>query len=415
MPAADRAHVEALNRRTNSVLRFLDPPPGTIPVLVKDCIDVAGDVTTFGSAIHADDPPAARDAFVVERLRQAGAGVAGKAHLTEFCFGATGENAHFGNALHPADPARMTGGSSSGSAAAVAAGIARMALGTDTGGSVRIPPALCGVVGMRPSFGRVSNRGCLPVSTICDTIGPIAASVRECAWLFDAIAGYDPLDPCSRPGGQAASAGLDGEGAGLVVGVARPFYFEEATPDVIAAVERALAGLERAGLALRDVGLGTAQERGAQHAIRFVAADVADARRDVLRDHADRLGAEVRRRIELGAALSGPDYAASIRALQQFRRVLQSRFESGCDLLAMPTAPEVAPLWADGADMIATTRRLGAFTYDIGATGFPSLSVPCGSGRHGLPVGLQLVAPWGREDLLIRGAAALEGAMSRIG
>lgn len=405
---ADRETAEKRNAVVNGVLRFADFPTGAVPVMIKDCIDVAGDVTTFGSAIHVEDAPARQDAFTIARLRRAGGGVAGKTHLTEFCFGATGENAHFGNARNPWDKARITGGSSSGSAASVGAGIVRMALGTDTGGSVRVPAALCGVVGLRPSFGRVSNSGCISLSTIVDTIGPMAATARECAWLFDAIAGYDPDDPNSQRGGALASADIDAGVTGLLIGIPRPFYFEDASAEVSETVETALRWLERSGAGLKDCALGDAEERRSQHAIRFVAADVADARRAVLRDHGDRLGAKVRQRIEQGALLSGPDYAASIRALQHFRRMLRTAFESGIDVLATPTTPEVAPLWSDSDDMIATTRRVAAFTYDIGATGFPALSVPCGFTAAGLPVGIQLVAPWGREDILFRVAQVLE-------
>lgn len=405
---ADRETAEKRNAVVNAVLRFADVPPGAVPVMVKDCIDVAGDVTTFGSAIHVDDAPAKHDAFVIARLRRAGGGIAGKAHLTEFCFGATGENAHFGNAFNPWDRTRITGGSSSGSAAAVGAGIVRMALGTDTGGSVRVPAALCGAVGLRPSFGRVSNSGCVSLSTVVDTVGAVAATVRECAWLFDAISGYDPVDPNSQPGGAAALADIDGGVAGLVIGIPRSFYFEDASAEVLGAVETALGWLGQAGARLSDCALGDAGERRSQHAIRFVAADVADARRAVLRDHGERLGAKVRQRIEQGGLLSGPDYAASIRALQRFRQTLRAAFESGIDVLATPTTPETAPRWSDSADMIATTCRVAGFTYDIGATGFPALSVPCGFTAAGLPVGIQLIAPWGREDILFRVAQVLE-------
>lgn len=407
MPTSDDWRITR-NAKVNAVLRFADSMPDVRPVMIKDCIDVAGFVTTHGSAIHRGDPPAIADAPVVERLRRAGGGVAGKAHLTEYCFGATGENAHFGPARNPWDTERITGGSSSGSAAAVAAGIVRLALGTDTGGSVRVPAALCGVVGLRSSFGRVSNRGCLAVSTICDTIGPIAASVHECAWLFDAISGYDPLDPVSRGGGEDAVPGIDAGVAGLAIGVARPFYFEDADPDVLAVCESGISLLEQAGARLGDVALGEADERREQHAIRFVAADVAEARKNVYESQADRLGAEVRRRIEIGRAVTGLDYAASIRALQRLMLALRQIFEQGYDLVATPTTPVTAPLWRDSTDMVATTRRVAAFTYDIGATGLPSLSLPCGLDGRGLPVGLQLIAPWGREDLLFRAGAALE-------
>jgi aspartyl-tRNA(Asn)/glutamyl-tRNA(Gln) amidotransferase subunit A len=414
--AAARDRAEAASSAINGVISLIDPaaagaiPAGRAPVLVKDCIDVAGMRTSHGSAVHAADPPASGDAEVVRRLRLAGAAVIGKAHLTEFCFGATGENAHFGNARNPWDAARITGGSSSGSAACVAAGVTRVAIGTDTGGSVRVPAALCGVVGLRPTFGRVSNHGCLDVSSTCDTIGPIGATVAETAWLFDAIAGFDPRDPHALPDGPPALPKVADGITGLRIGIARPFFFEDADPAVLSAVEAATRVLERFGAILQDIALGDVGERRAQNAIRFVAADVADARRAVYERHRDRIGAEFARRIETGMAVSGTEYAASIRSLWRLRHALRTHFLDGIAAIITPTTPVTAPLWADASDMIATTRTVARFTYDIGAAGVPALSVPCGFDADGLPIGLQIIAPWGDEATLFRIGHAFEQA-----
>lgn len=411
LDAADR-----VNSSINAVL-WLDReakagvgPLGGVPVLVKDCIDWQGRPTTHGSAVYRDAAPAAGDAEVVRRLRDAGAALIGKSHLSEFCFGATGENAAFGNCRNPWDTARITGGSSSGSAAAVGAGIVPAAIGTDTGGSVRVPAALCGVVGLRPTLGRVSNRGVLDVSTICDVVGPFGATVADAARLYATIAGYDPRDPLSFADSAPLLEGMDGGVKGLRVGLPRSFFYEDLQDCVARAVDEAAAVLERLGCTLVDVPLGEAETLRTGGAFRFVLADVADARRDVYPEHADRIGAEVRRRIELGHQVSGADYAHCIRLLQQFQRTLRDTFAAGIDVLLTPTTPVTAPLWAEASDMVATTRLVARNTYDLGAAGVPSLSVPCGLDRRNLPIGLQLTASWRAEAMLFRVAQAFEEA-----
>ncbi len=411
LDAADR-----VNASINAVL-WLDReaksgvgPLGGVPVLVKDCIDWRGQPTMHGSAVYRDAAPAAGDAEVVQRLRDAGATLIGKSHLSEFCFGATGENATLGNCRNPWDTARITGGSSSGSAAAVGAGIVPAAIGTDTGGSVRVPAALCGVVGLRPTLGRVSNHGVLDVSTICDVVGPFGATVADAARLYAAIAGYDARDPLSFADPAPLLEGMDVGVKGLRVGVPRSFFYEDLQDCVARAVDDAAAVLERLGCTLVDVPLGEAETLRTGGAFRFVLADVADARRDVYPEHADRIGAEVRRRIELGHQVSGADYAHCIRLLQQFQRTLRDTFAAGIDVLLTPTTPVTAPLWAEASDMVATTRLVARNTYDLGAAGVPSLSVPCGFDRRNLPIGMQLTAPWRAEALLFRVAHAFETA-----
>lgn len=407
---------DGVNPSVNAVL-WLDReakagsgPLGGVPVLVKDCIDWQGRPTTHGSAVYRDAAPAVGDAEVVRRLRDAGATLIGKSHLTEFCFGATGENATFGNCRNPWDTARITGGSSSGSAAAVGAGIVPAAIGTDTGGSVRVPAALCGVVGLRPTLGRVSNNGVLDVSTICDVVGPFGATVADAARLYAAIAGYDARDPLSFADAAPLLEGIDTGVKGLRVGLPRAFFYEDLQDDVARAVDEAAAVLEGLGCALVDVPLGEAETLRTGGAFRFVLADVADARRDVYPEHADRIGAEVRRRIELGHQVSGANYAHCIRLLQQFQRTLRDTFAAGIDVLLTPTTPVTAPLWVEASDMVATTRLVARNTYDLGAAGVPSLSVPCGFDRRNLPIGMQLTAPWRAEAMLFRVAAAFEAA-----
>ncbi len=197
-----------------------------VPITIKDCLNVAGYRTTFGSRLYADHVSSA-DSAVVARLRRAGAVFRAKAHLTEFCYGATGENRHFGDCNNPWDLARIPGGSSSGPAASVAADMCRIAIGFDTGGSVRVPAALCGVVGLRPTFGRLSNAHALALTVEFDTIGPLARSVVDVARAFAAMAGFDPDDPASidRPVENFLPALHDGI-AGVRIGIPKRFFFE---------------------------------------------------------------------------------------------------------------------------------------------------------------------------------------------
>lgn len=365
LDAADR-----VNPSVNAVL-WLDReaksgagPLCGVPVLVKDCIDWQARPTTHGSAVYRDAPPAIVDAEVVRRLRDAGATLIGKSHLSEFCFGATGENAAFGNCRNPWDTARITGGSSSGSAAAVGAGIVPAAIGTDTGGSVRVPAALCGVVGLRPTLGRVSNHGVLDVSTICDVVGSFGATVADAARMYAAIAGYDPRDPLSFADPAALLEGMDAGVKGLRIGLPRAFFYENLEDCVARAVDDAAGVLERLGCTLVDVPLGEAETLRTGGAFRFVLADVADARRDVYPEHADRIGAEVRRRIELGHQVSGTDYAHCIRLLQQFQRTLRDTFAAGwmcCSHRQRPSPRRFGPTprtWSRRRDLWRATPMI---------------------------------------------------------
>lgn len=408
--------IEALNPSINAVL-WVDPEPvigtgelGGSPVLVKDCIDWGGRPTTHGSSLFSDRP-AAEDAECVRRLREAGATLLGKTNLNEFCFGATGENWSFGDCCNPWDPRRIPGGSSGGSAAAVAAGIVSMALGTDTGGSVRVPAALCGVVALRPTLGRVSNHGVLSVSTITDTVGPIGATVADTARLYKAIAGYDERDPHSFRDREPLLDYLTTDLRGLRIGLPRSFFFESLHEEIEQAVEDAAKLLEALGCELVDVSLGASAGFDFGAGFRFVLADVADARRDIYPRFSDRIGPEVRRRIELGHQVSGPDYAHCIRLIQQLQVELRMLFDHQVDALLTPTTPVTAPLWEDARDMVETTRLVARNTYDLGAAGVPSLTVPCGYDRHGLPIGMQLTASWRQESLLFRLAGAYEARM----
>lgn len=374
---------------------------------VKDCMDVAGLPTTFGSGAHRDNV-AASDATVVRRLRDAGAVLLGKNNLHEWCFGGTTQNDHFGACRNPWDPARIPGGSSGGSAAAVAAGMCRIALGTDTGGSVRIPAAMCGVTGLRPTVGRVPNTGVVEVSAGFDTVGPLAYHVSDVARAFAAIAGYDPRDPLSSSRAlEDVLCTMKGGIAGLRIGVPYQFYFDDTQPGVAQAVLDALRTLEACGATIREIALDGAAQAQEDCAFTVAVADAADVHRARIEFEPETLGPETLRRLQLGLAVSAIDYAAASRRLARWKTQLRAAFDD-VDVILTPTCPFVAPKIESAANMIETTRGLTRFTFALGHTGAPALSLPCGIDRDGMPVGMQLVAPWFSEGVLFRAGFAYQ-------
>ena len=374
---------------------------------VKDCMDVAGVTTTFGSGAYRDNV-AMRDATVVARLRAAGAVLLGKNNLHEWCFGGTTQNDHFGGARNPWDPARIPGGSSGGSAAAVASEMCRISLGTDTGGSVRIPAAMCGVTGLRPTVGRVPNTGVVEVSAGFDTVGPLAYHVSDVARAFAAIAGYDPRDPLSAQRVlDDVLCTLKGGVAGLRIGVPAQFYFDDTQPDVAQAVLDAVRTFETCGATIRTVALDGAAQAHEDSAFAVAVADAADVHRARIAHEPDTLGAETLRRLRLGLEVSAIDYAAASRRLARWKAQLASRFDE-VDVIMTPTCPFVAPKIEGATNMIETTRGLTRFTFALGHSGAPAISLPCGFDRDGMPIGLQLVAPWFSEAVLFRAGFAYQ-------
>lgn len=370
-------------------------------VSVKDNIEVAGVRTTWGSKTHLDYV-SRTDAEVVSRLRRCGAILVGKDNMAEFAYGGTSQNEVSPGVRNPWDFTCIPGGSSGGSGAAVAAGLTDASLGTDTAGSVRVPAAMCGVVGLRPTSGRVSNRGSFEDSVTFDTIGPLARTVTTVAQVFAAIAGHDPLDPCSvdRP----LENFLPGIGDGvrsLRIGIPKNFYFDAIEPDVEARVLEAIRVFQTAGAEICDVIIPRAEESHPRTSLCLLAADMADLHRDRMVNQRDLIGAEVLRRLEAGVPVTGADYAQSLRWLRDWRLEV-SRLFAGVDLILTPTTPLVATKIAASADMINATRQLSRFTVGLGAAGFPAMSVPCGFDRQGLPVGMQLVGAHFAEPVLFR-------------
>jgi aspartyl-tRNA(Asn)/glutamyl-tRNA(Gln) amidotransferase subunit A len=404
-------------------------PLAGVPVALKDNLCTRGVPTTCSSRIlEGWRPP--YDATVVERLAAAGAVVIGKTNLDEFAMGSSTENSAFGPTRNPHDLSRVPGGSSGGSAAAVAACFAPLALGSDTGGSIRQPAALSGVVGMKPTYGRVSRYGLIAFASSLDQIGPLAASVADAALLYDVIAGPDPQDSTSWPEPSPPTAAGLGEGVeGLRVGVVRELLAEGVAPDVAALITRAADVLSDAGakvdeasvpatvygvsayylIAPAEASSNLARYDGVRYGLRVDAPDIT-AMYGATR--AAGFGAEVKRRIMLGTyALSAGYYDAYYGQAQRVRTLIIRDFAAAYeqfDVLLSPTAPTTA--FALGAK---TEDPLAMYLSDVctipsNLAGHPAISVPFGWGDDGLPVGAQLMAPALAEQLLFRAAAVLE-------
>ena len=364
-----------------------------MPVVVKDNIDVAGMTTSNGSPAYATLPE--RDAPVIERLRRAGAIVVGKANLDEFALGAVGANVHFGRCRNPWDPDRVPGGSSGGSAAAVAAAMSVAAIGTDTSGSVRTPAALTGVVGLRPSPGRIPLDGVTPLSPFLDTVGSMARTAADVLRLFLAMA--DAGTP-GGPGGLDVVSAMR-ELAGVRIGLPGGYFMKDVHPGVAAAVTTAVDVLREGGAGVVDVAL---PDPGPAHAqlSRMMLADAYEFHSARLASKPDTYGPEVRKRILRGHDVSGRAYSAARRWGADWARAVRAALAE-VDVLISPTCPVPAPRLTEYADTIEATAAVTRFTYPWTLAGVPAMSVPCGFvGR--VPVGMQLVAQPHREDLLFR-------------
>ena len=384
-----------------------------IPVGLKDVIDVRGVRTTMGSAF-CQDYIAARDATVVRRLRRAGAVMIGKLHTQEFAYGATGADSFTGPARNPHDPGRIAGGSSSGPAAAVAAGLCYAAVGTDTGGSIRIPAALCGVVGLKPTMGRVGRTGVFPLSWTLDHAGPMTRSVADNAAVLTAISGFDPHDAGSVRHRLEDFGPLAGAGTrGLRVGIPEA-YFEHLDPEVGHQVGTALEAWAQAGGTIRPVAVpGLDKIIAAQRTV--LAVEAYAVHRDRLQSQPGQFQETVARRLRDAAAVPAWAYAEAARQQRQAREGFDGAL-AGVDVLATPAvaipAPRIGQLDAATTGLPETVQA--ALTRLTGATNFsghPSLTVPCGRTQLGLPVGVQLIGRYWDEMVLYRAGQALDDAM----
>ncbi len=380
-----------------------------IPLAVKDNIATAGIRTTGGSTILADHIPP-EDAPAWARLRQAGGILVGKTNLHEFGMGPTNLNPHYGPTRNPWDPARVPGGSSGGSAAAVAAGMAMAALGTDAGGSVRIPAALCGVVGMKPTFGRVSKHGVFPLAWTLDHVGPLTRTVEDNALLLNALAGHDPRDPYSvARDPEDFSRDLRSGARGGAVGVPVGFYFERLEDEVGARVAEAAEVFRDLGARVREVEVPHLQETlDAQRLV--LAAEAYAVHEERVAKEPGKFDEEVRERVRAGAKPKAYEYANAQRAKLRSMRAFSRAFGE-VDVLLTPTVPIPATKIGQrevvvGGEAVPVRAELNRLTGPTNLNGLPSLSVPCGFTASGLPVGIQLIGrPFGEATLYRYGHA----------
>jgi aspartyl-tRNA(Asn)/glutamyl-tRNA(Gln) amidotransferase subunit A len=384
-----------------------------IPISLKDLIDTRGIRTTCGSRILADRVPR-RDATVAARLREAGAILIGKAALHEFAYGVTTNNPHFGPTRNPWNLECIPGGSSGGSAAAVAAGLGPVSIGTDTGGSIRIPAALCGIVGLKPSYGRVSRHGVQPLAWTLDHVGPLTRSVEDAALVLQAVAGPDPRDPTTQ--GQSVpdfTEALRRPVQGLAVGVLADDYHQVLAEDVRTAYEAALGVLRKLGLRLENVRFPRPAEAGAAQTA-IIMSEAASVHERWLRDRPDEYGADTRARLQRGQFLTATQYLRAQRVRALILEEVANLFRSYAALV-VPTTPCVAPRISQETTLIGDTPRdvrdmLTRMTRLLNFTGLPAISVPCGVGAGDLPVGLQIIGRPMDEATVLAIAHAFERA-----
>ncbi len=360
-----------------------DPPAGT-RLAVKDILDTAGIRTTYGSLVFEHHVPD-ETAEAVVRLEAAGYADVGKANLHEFAFGMTSENPHYGTVPNPLAPARIAGGSSGGSAAALAAGMADAALGSDTAGSIRAPAACCGVVGFKPTFGLVPTAGCFPLAPTFDHVGPMARTVDECVQMMSALA--PDLDPVPSP--------APGD---VQVGVA---WIGEADPLVRARVDEVAATFPNR----RELHL-PAMPPGVQH-VRM--RETAETHMKIFSEYRDRYGHDVAEKLDRCLEVTNREYEAGLETRERYRDRL-AELMRGVDIVLTPTLPMVAP--PVGMGDLALRDRLTRFTYPFNAIGAPALAVPCGVAEAGLPASVQVAGRPGM-DALVLGVGALVGPVRR--
>jgi aspartyl-tRNA(Asn)/glutamyl-tRNA(Gln) amidotransferase subunit A len=379
-----------------------------IPIGLKDIIDTAGVPTTAASALFKDRIPA-EDAEVVRRLRGGGAVILGKQNLHEFAYGGSSLISFYDEVHNPWDTARVAGGSSGGSAASVAAGMGLAAVGTDTAGSVRLPAAYCGVVGLKPTYGRVSTRGVVPLSPSFDHVGPITNSVCDAALMLQVLAGYDAGDPASVDMAIADYTCDIGETlSNLRMGVPRVFFFEGLDPEVADAVEQAIQVFRELGAEIRDeMRIEVTTDRTLSSAESWAYHEPFVARSPELYQPATLA------RIKSGEKTSAKDVLRARQELSAARQAIDKTFQD-VDVLLTPSVPipppRIADLQKNPENLRPAELMMLRNTRPFNVWGIPAISVPCGFTRDGMPIGLQLAAAAWREDLVLRTARAYERA-----
>ena len=410
---ADEALAEASSAESAILAGDYRGPLHGIPIALKDLYYTKGIRTTIGSRIMNDFVPN-YDAAVTERFRDAGAALLGKLQMHEFALGVTSENPHHGAAHNPWDIDRITGGSSGGSGSSVAAGQCMAALGSDTGGSIRIPSALCGIVGLKPTFGRVSRHGVFPLAHSLDTVGPMTRSVADAALVMNAVAGYDARDPsCANRPNEDFTALLGQDIDGLRVGVPQEYFYDVIDHEVRAAVWQAARAFEALGAHVEDCSIPALNDSIAISGA-ILLTEAAEVHLDNLRRRAADIGGDVRSRLEDGAVTPAITYIKAQRARTEFNRQIAAAM-SAHDILLAPAVPVGAPridasvveIGGASESKLALMPRL---TRPFNICGIPTVSVPCGFTSDSMPIGMQIAARPFEDALALQAAHAYEQA-----
>ncbi|MBZ0271069.1 Asp-tRNA(Asn)/Glu-tRNA(Gln) amidotransferase subunit GatA [bacterium] len=406
------------------------PPLFGLPIALKDILCTQGVRTTAASRILGNFVPAYSATCVEKLCVEAGAISLGKTNMDEFAMGSSGENSAFGPTRNPHDLSRVPGGSSSGSAAAVASGMALAALGTDTGGSIRQPASLCGIVGLKPTYGRVSRFGVIAYASSLDQVGPMTRTAEDAAMLLEAICGHDPRDSTSSPDAAGDfTSGLKDGIDGLSIGVPAEYFGEGVDPAVAKTVRESIERARELGASIREISLphtryaiatyylvapaecssNLARYDGARYGVRETAGDLLSM---YTKSRSAGFGDEVRRRILLGVfALSAGYYDAYYGRACQVRTLIGRDFEQAfetVDLIMAPTSPETAFALGERADDPLRMYMSDVLTIPVNLAGLPGMSIPCGVDAHGLPIGLQIIGRWMDEARMLRAAHAME-------
>ncbi len=391
--------------------RPLGPLDG-IPLAYKDLCFILGLPTTCGSLVYRDFEPRA-ECTAVHRLRAAGVVTLGKLNMAEFALGPTGHNMHFGDVQNPWKSGHIAGGSSSGSGAAVAAGLALGALGSDTGGSIRLPSAFCGVVGLKPTWGRVSRVGAMPLSWSMDCLGPMTRTAEDNALIMQTIAGYDPADATtSRLPVPDYLSEMQKGAEGLRVGLPENFFFDAVSEETERAVREAIGVLEKLGADIVPVKLPAPEVLDALTNL-ITKCEAASIHGQVARERPGEITPQVLARMETGFHIPAHEYLDALRLRARLVKKYGEEVFSKVDALAAPAVPFSAPTLEEtgvgaGEEMSEMITRLTRFTRMVSGLGAPAMSLPCGFSSGGLPLALQLIGAPFREDILYRLAYAYE-------
>ena len=414
---ADEARRDAANADRELASGHDRGPLHGVPIALKDIIDVKGTPTTAASRVR-EGHVAATDAPVVTRLRSAGAVIIGKTNLDEFAFGTTSENSAFGPVLHPLDPSRSPGGSSGGSAVAVATDMALAALGTDTGGSIRIPAAACGIVGLKPTIGEVSTDGVVPLSKTFDHVGPFTRSVGDARLMYRALLHASGANGVSwsRADYMASSgADLSRSATTIRLGIPRGYLTDLLDDDVRTRFDEALAAMRAAGATLMDVSIPHASMTPAVY-MHIHSSEGAAYHARTLDTVPDRYTPVVRSRLEVGRYVLAQDYLRAMEGRELLRREVESALMD-CDALVLPTLPIAAP--PRGAESVVIDGRhepvralMLRLTQLFNVTGHPAISIPCGVTPNGLPCGLQLIANRNQTETLLGLSSVIEQVLA---